>query len=75
MVQKSRKEYEEHLDDLYYDMKEDEVIEKFIYLTNPSRGTHISKGTLRKYYRRGDIGKLLHRLDPVAFNVGYSEWR
>lgn len=76
MTQKSRKEYEEYLNNLYSEsLTEDQAVTQFEYLTSPTRGTFVSRSTIRKYYRRKKIGSLLYRLDPILFNVGYSEWR
>jgi len=60
-MRKTKKSYEEYLNNLYYgtDISENE---EYIYLK--------SKNLLR----RGLLGTALRRDDPIAFEVGFEEW-
>jgi len=60
-IKKTKKVYEEYLNDLYY-------------------GQDISEGQYSyinaiRLLRVGKLGTALRKHDPIAFYVGYSEWR
>jgi len=60
---------EKHLNALYFDaFSEEQAIDNFIYLTNKSRGKYTTERNLRNAYHRRELGTLLRRLDPIAFN-------
>lgn len=47
----------------------DEFLEKFIYLTNPARGSHVSKKKLIASYYNDTFGALLKKYDYTAFKL------
>ena len=60
----------EQLNELYSSSyTEDEAIDQLIYLTNKSRGNHISEKKLRIAYREERLGEILKKYDPVAYNL------
>jgi hypothetical protein len=68
------KDYENILNHNYGDMYTDEETEQqLIYLTNPSRGHHISINALRKAIKEGRAGTILKKYDPIAFHVGKND--
>jgi hypothetical protein len=48
---------------------EDEVVEKFIYFTNPDQGKRCTEKAIRKAYYNNRIGSLIRRHDPIQFNL------
>lgn len=46
----------------------DEFLDNFIYLTNPSRGKHVSKNKLIASYHNGTFGQLLSKYDSISFH-------
>lgn len=67
---KSDKQKELYMNDFYSDQySEDNVVETFMYLTNPQRLHKTSEANIRRAYRRCTIGKLVRRLDPVKFHL------
>lgn len=67
---KSDKKKELYINNYYSDgYSEDEVVDMFIYLTNPNRLHKTSEAHIRKSYRNYTIGKLIRRLDPIFFNT------
>ena len=73
---KTKKAFEKHLNHLYFDaFSESQAIDNFIYLTSKSRGQHCSENHLINCINRRELGSLLRRLDPIAFNVAYGDWR
>ena len=63
------KQKEAHLNALYFDcFSEEQAVDNFIYLTNKERGKKTTESNIRKAYRRRELGSLLRRLDPIAFN-------
>ena len=61
------KEYTEELNNHNWN------IDDLIYLTNPSRGRYVSKETLLWQMRKNKVGKLLKKLDPIAFYSGFND--
>lgn len=60
---------EKYLNALYFDAySEEQAVENFIYLTNKSRGKHTTERNIRNAHQRRELGTLLRRLDPIAFN-------
>ncbi len=61
---KTKNNYELYLNDLYYgtDIWEDGD-SRYSYMRAP------------KLLRQGKLGTALRKHDPIAFNVGFSEWR
>lgn len=63
---KKERRLNDELSDIY---TVDEAIDKFLYLTSPKRGEHISERELREHYENRELGTLLKRLDPIAYNM------
>jgi hypothetical protein len=63
---KKEKRLNDELSDIY---TVDEAIDKFLYLTSPNRGEYISERELREHYENRELGTLLKRLDPIAYNM------
>lgn len=72
---KTKSDYEKHLNDLYADsFGMEQAIEQFIYLTSDKRGERTTKSNIISCYVNHQLGTLLRRYDPIAFNVGFNEW-
>lgn len=68
-------QYEHYLNDLYDEMYDIEsAVDKFIYLTSPKRGKHLTEMEIKKYAQNKSLGTLLREYDETAFYVGRSEW-
>ncbi len=50
----------------------DSFVDKFIYLTSPNRGNHISEEELRAAYYNGRPVDVIEEYDPIAFNTEIS---
>lgn len=61
-LRKTKKSYEEYLNDLYrgHDLTEEQ---EFEYLKS------------RRLLMRGRLGSAVRRGDPIAFEVGFHEWQ
>lgn len=70
MARKKTKEmYEEYLNQnsaLFHDC---------LYLCNPSRGKSLKEGSLRNLLYDHRYGYVMRKYDPIAFEVGYKEWK
>lgn len=64
------KQKEKHLNALYFDcFSEEQAVDNFIYLTTKGRiGGRTTEANIRKQYNNRQLGTLLKRLDPIAFN-------
>ena len=52
----------------------EQVIEELVYFTNKSRGKNFcSLGTIRRAYENDTLGKLIKKMDPIAFNLMIKE--
>lgn len=66
---KTQKAKEKHLNELLFDnYSEEEAVEQFIYLTSKRRTNRTTERHLRNCYYNRELGSLLRRLDPIAFN-------
>lgn len=67
---KTAKQKEKHLNELYFSyFSEEQAVDNFIYLTTKGRiGGRTTEDNIRKQYRNRQLGTLLRRLDPIAFN-------
>lgn len=67
---KTEKDKEKHLNALYFDCySEEQAVDQFIYLTTKGRiGGSTTVNNIRNAYRNRELGTLLRRLDPTAFN-------
>lgn len=77
MIQKTKKEYEKFLNQMYADCySEEQIVNALEYMTNKSRttGTTTIKN-IRSSHQNHIIGSLLRKYDPLAFEVGYNEWK
>jgi hypothetical protein len=61
MKRKSRKQYEEYLNELSPSYSTDEL-------------WIIGDKDRRQYYYPNKWGKAIRKHDPIGFNVGYNEW-
>jgi len=69
---KSKKEYEDHLNNLYsiYD-----CLKNTEHCWAGNDKTFAQKKGARLLAEAGHYGTVLKKYDPIAFNVGYNEWR
>lgn len=75
-MKKTFKQYELYLNAFHSEHYDFETMkDNFIYLTNKTRGKHISEKTLIKAYYNKTLGSLLRKYDPIAFRVGFNEWQ
>jgi hypothetical protein len=63
---KTKKKYVEYLNETL-------DISNLGYLTNDTRGKHISEKSLAK--KINTLGDVLRKYDSIAFEVGYNEWK
>lgn len=74
-MKKNPKNYEAYLNELYFDSySESQAFDNFEYLTNKSRGKSISKSKLMQAYHARELGTILRKYDPIAFQVGLNDW-
>lgn len=74
-AEKTEDDYEEYLNDLYSQIFDaDSAVDKFIYMTVPSRGNHLSEEEIQGHAYGNTLGTMLREYDPIAFNVGFGEW-
>lgn len=79
-MRKTKLAYQSYLNDLYkatlrsyYDANE-----QFNYLIKGKARSNTFGGIpnkLIRHYNAGTIGTLIRNNDPIAFNVGYNEWK
>lgn len=79
-MKKTKSAYEKYLNDLYRDTFRDyhDANENFNYLIKGKARNKLFGGIptkLIRHYNAGTIGALLRTNDPVAFAVGYNEWK
>lgn len=74
-ISKTKSGYERYLNDLYSEMEAEQVVYSLIYLTSNRRSKKTTVNNIRKQYELGKIGSLVKKLDPIAFNVGFNEWK
>lgn len=68
MRHKTKAAKEKHLNELYFDsLSEQQAVDNLIYLTVKSRGKYTTESNIRNAYHRRELGSLLRRLDPIAF--------
>lgn len=67
---KTEKSLNDYFDETF---EYNELIEKFIYLTNKQRGDAISLKRLKNYILSKEVGTMLRKYDPIAFNTQYQE--
>jgi hypothetical protein len=68
----TKKSKERKLNESFTDMySEEEAVDNFIYLTNKDRGkgNTTTEKHIRVCFNNHELGSLLRRLDPIAFNV------
>jgi hypothetical protein len=69
-IMKTKQWKEKHLNELFTDsFSEEQAVDHFIYLTSKQRGERTTEAYIRKCHRNRELGTLLRRLDPIAFNV------
>lgn len=60
------------LNSFYFDsFSEEQTVDLLIYMTSKQRekGNRTSESFIRKAYQNREIGYLIHRLDPIAFEL------
>lgn len=74
-MKKTKKAYEEWLNNLYQeDYSHDDAIEALLYLTG-DRPDAITRDELSLQILSGTAGTLLKKMDPIAFEVGFNDWK
>ena len=70
-----RSEFETYLNNLYEDTISDvtTALEKFDYLTAPNRKNRTTKSVIIGHYQNEQLGSLLKKYDPIAFNTMLNE--
>lgn len=68
-MKKTKKSYEEFLNEIGCSYEDCE------YLTNKTRKKHLSARSLKFYLFEKRYGTVLRRYDPIAFQVGYNEYK
>ena len=66
----TRLEFEIYQNELLVD---DDLYDKFHYLTEPSRGEYISPKDLKQAIRDKKLATIVNRFDPIAFNIMYND--
>ena len=79
-MRKTKSAYQEYLNDYYKDTLRDyhEADQRFNYLIKGKARKSLFGGIpnkLIRHYNGGTIGTLLRASDPVAFNVGFNDWK
>lgn len=74
-MKKTKKNYEEYLNQIYNEMGWIEAFNQLQYLSNPNRGCYCSQVKISNYNSKKQLGKLLRIFDPLAFEIGYSDWK
>lgn len=74
MSNKSKKFYEEYLNQFYSEMAPGDVFDKFIYFTNKNRAISLSEKLLWNWIYKDKVGTLVRKYDSIYFNVGYNDW-
>lgn len=69
MANKSKKDYEDYLNEVGCN------IDDCIYLCNSARQKSLKEGSLRNLLNDNRYGYALRNYDPIAFEVGYKEWK
>ena len=72
MRKKTKKEYEEYLNNLY-DFHTCRDLTEHCWAGNDK--SHQAKQSALKLGLQCKYGTILKRFDPIAFEVGYQEWR
>jgi len=71
-MEKSRSEYEQHLNELH---NIDKVFELTEHCWAGNDKSSIDKKCAKAYASQGKYGTILRQFDKVAFNVGYNDWK
>lgn len=73
-MKKTLKKHEYHLNQLYADIySEEQAVEHFIYLTSNQRKLKTTEANIRKHYVNHELGSLLRKFDPIAFNLSIEK--
>lgn len=70
----TKKAYEEYLNNLYSEMNYEDAYNQFEYLFNKKRELPLSINRFQRYFHADMMGYMLHKYDPITFNVGYNEF-
>lgn len=69
MAKKTKSDYEDYLNGIGCSIEDCE------YLTNPDRGMHLKRQSLKNALNNLQYGKVLRKYDPIAFETGYNDWK
>lgn len=72
MAIKTKTEYEKYLNNLH---NIDVVMELTEHCWAGNDKSSIDKKCAKSYAKRGMYGTVLRKYDPIAFEVGYNEWK
>ena len=74
-MKKTRKQYEQYLNASYADsFSSSQAEDHFEYLASRSRVKRTNIKRINEAYQNHELGSLLRKFDPIAFNVGFNEW-
>lgn len=71
---RTKKGFEEKLNNDYREWTVEEIIEHFVYLTIERKGPRCTMNKLERSARENTMGALIRKYDPILFSVGYHEW-
>jgi hypothetical protein len=67
--------HEKRLNQTFADnYSEAQAVDNFIYLTNSNRGKHTTVKAIRTAHNNQELGTLLRKYDPIAFNVSKGDY-
>lgn len=72
---KTKLQYQKYLNSFYGMFEYEDVIKDFEHISVQYKSYDSFKHQFTYYYYAKYLGKLLRMKDPIAFNVGYNEWR
>jgi hypothetical protein len=71
-MKKTKAAFEKHLNELYADIYSfSQAHDQFSHFKNGK----ITEREIYQAYNNHSLGTLLRKCDPVAFNVGFNEWK
>lgn len=74
-MRKTKKAYTEYLSNYYSDFALQQAKDALIYLTSKNRVKYTTESKLTKAWSNFTLGEIIRKYDPIAFNVGFNEWR
>lgn len=74
-MKKTKKAYEQHLNASYANAYSlGEALENFSYLSS-KKGLKTTSNRIQTAHNNHTLGSLLRKLDPIAFNTGFNDWK